>query len=943
MNIRNLVFFDNSGYNLNLEWDGRNKLWAGNIYLPKVSVGLYANTSIYVMEKVGSGENEEYVFPQADESENRISFSWDRTNKFVDEFFMFDFDTEYYAMEDYDTSSLEYTPNNGPDLSTLIVRSFDIYYVTPDKNMSKKALPIHVAFSSPDKYDATTFKRKLVMYYGYSKVAEITYYAETIEEDERLKILTKNLGYALKPEDTTIFKESNIKESYPDYELLNRKRKEILIEGHNIYPYIGSYKAIINAIKFFGYENLNIIEYWRNVDSTSENFGKMFATKKYELNSTSNLYVEGRNIPLPNSSYRKTNNISLVYTINHPTDKLDDFELPIVKEDFNFTMEEVIIKLFALRRKLNSDFMPCSSRIVDIIGEATYFCLAEILNNPCIPKAGVGFGPKRTHHPEIGIFPSDAIFTPNAVRYDGNSDSWYGYDSDSDSDSDFYEGWESLETNNPPALKYNTCTVRITDTRQFKQYAIEKFYETQFGDGPTININTPINNLDGTYIDLVGDTPLNDEDSYSYDDIPVVSFDGENRTEYYRQYLQDIKDCLEDELLYEPHHEDDTVYDENEYYFDMRPSAKIIIENLTLDTVRFGDVLDKFGSEVIDKKFTFGDIDTRFYGYDRIKWSVWFSQEQNDTDIESAGGKRKYEKRDFSFTTGFQDINLFEKIMIELPYVGYYDIVMSFSGEAGDVSYLFKRAVKVEPNSIDIRGFYYDARELPDEMRYDLNSSTDVNEANDEYTKFDSYYDTILRRLKDMTNFALVERVDDESIPVDMRIPYYGTEDSDSEYIIEPGPYRTDCINNAWVTLDNISADITTLEPNVESARYIRNAVDVKPYTWFLLGFNETKISCTVDPVWKLTNITTGESVEHKGKYFTLLLKKEGDYKIDLSFSDINGNKYSISRNIVIVDKNANYSLYKRLKEEIDDINIRNYERSLYEDLIRLEKQDIYY
>ena len=37
---------------------------------------------------------------------------------------------------------------------------------------------------------------------------------------------------------------------------LNEKRKELMMEGSNIYPYIGSYKAIINAIKFFGYENL---------------------------------------------------------------------------------------------------------------------------------------------------------------------------------------------------------------------------------------------------------------------------------------------------------------------------------------------------------------------------------------------------------------------------------------------------------------------------------------------------------------------------------------------------------------------------------------------------------------------------------------------------------------------------------------------------------------
>ena len=36
MNVKNLVFFDNSGYNLNFEWNNSLKLWEGNIYFPKV-------------------------------------------------------------------------------------------------------------------------------------------------------------------------------------------------------------------------------------------------------------------------------------------------------------------------------------------------------------------------------------------------------------------------------------------------------------------------------------------------------------------------------------------------------------------------------------------------------------------------------------------------------------------------------------------------------------------------------------------------------------------------------------------------------------------------------------------------------------------------------------------------------------------------------------------
>ena len=39
----------------------------------------------------------------------------------------------------------------------------------------------------------------------------------------------------------------------------------MLLEYSNIFPYLGSYKALINVIKFFGYQNLRMKEYWLNI------------------------------------------------------------------------------------------------------------------------------------------------------------------------------------------------------------------------------------------------------------------------------------------------------------------------------------------------------------------------------------------------------------------------------------------------------------------------------------------------------------------------------------------------------------------------------------------------------------------------------------------------------------------------------------------------------
>ena len=178
MEISKLHFFDNNGYNLNFDWNS-NGYWEGSIYLPKVSVGLYANTTLYVLEEKDRASSDSfsqnYTFPTGP---GKLVFNWDRLNKFVDEFFMFNFDETYILKE---TSALIYTPNDGPDCNTLIVNRFDEYEIPLDNTPSSKALPIHIAFMANEKYDATTYNRTLVMSYDGSTVARIKFYAETVE------------------------------------------------------------------------------------------------------------------------------------------------------------------------------------------------------------------------------------------------------------------------------------------------------------------------------------------------------------------------------------------------------------------------------------------------------------------------------------------------------------------------------------------------------------------------------------------------------------------------------------------------------------------------------------------------------------------------------------------------------------------------------------------
>ena len=896
MEISKLHFFDNNGYNLNFDWNS-NGYWEGSIYLPKVSVGLYANTTLYVLEEKDRASSDSfsqnYTFPTGP---GKLVFNWDRLNKFVDEFFMFNFDETYILKE---TSALVYTPNDGPDCNTLIVNRFDEYEIPLDNTPSSKALPIHIAFMANEKYDATTYNRTLVMSYDGSTVARIKFYAETVEEDERLKIWNSNLGYNITPEDTMIFYKSDIKEYRPDYQLLNEKRKELMMEGSNIYPFIGSYKAIINAIKFFGYENLNIIEYWRNVNPDDENFGKIYHSSKYSLNHRETLRIGARNIVLPNKDYKKMNALALVYSINKPTGAVDDWELPYVKEQFTYTIEEALIKLFALRKKLDKEFMPGTSRIIDIIGEANYFGIQSLLKI------------SDEQHVEVTTksLPIEFDVTPG---------------------------------------KY----VHITDNEYFTRYINLRYNQTTTEEAQ-------INNLLLSDIGQLNLSEISDE-KYSYNQEPKITISGLNnnqRCDYYKNYYKEV---FEDYTVYKAiQNNDDYMFlnDDYKYYspFSNRFSAKVVLTNTTFNSTTFEDCDLKFGctystldnntlklNDGVYDKLTFGNIDD-YFKPKRLAWYITWSKDQHDEDLRNIGKDKVYTKPEWTGkpnedpmkhlsigADGKADIDTYNQYFVELPYVGYYDVTLEiftntptgndikiktnpedgkrywYDGntnlniEVESQSKTMTKFIKVEPYQIELIGYYYDVRELPDDIKYD-NPEDSV------------MFNFIQDNIRNMTGWAVSERTS-QTNPTDFSMPTYTVDGQ----IINTGPYFNTNIQNEWYLADNLTYEISKLLPLVKYTRYIRSGVDVKPYTWFLLGYEFSKIAGKVNPQWTIINDSTGESSTYIGRYLTMLLKKEGNYTVKLKLEDKNGNIYETTRNIIVVSKSANYHIYQTFKREYD-------------------------
>lgn len=833
MNIENLYFFDKDGYNLNFKRNERYGYWEGMIFLPKVSVGLYANMTIYVLEK----NDEDYFFPIGS---GNITFTWDRLNKFVDEFFMFTFDDEYEMKE---TSALTYTPNDGPDCETLIVNRFDEYDIPLKNERVDIPLPIHIAFSAKENSDATTYNRTLVMSYNGNTIAKIKFYAETVEEDERLKIWNDNLGYNITPEDTIIFDKSDINEYKPDYQLLNEKRKELMMEGSNIYPYIGSYKAIINAIKFFGYENLNIIEYWRNVNPSDENFGKVYHSSKYSLTHKETLRIGARTIKLPNKNYKKMNALALVYNINEPIGEVDEWELPKVRENFRYTIEIALIKLFALRKKLNKEFMPGTSRIIDVIGEASYFGLKGIKKINSTFKSTI-FGDDK--HIDFDILPS----------------------------------------------KY----IHLTDDRYFDKYILENVSDGNDYKNEQINViydiaNKKINEVDGQQVYQSKYHQLTEDikcdlyiDYYNALNVDYIRQEDETHDDEFAQSSAKVV------LSYTPFEVPDYKIYDTKYIEDVICSDKydtldeIVDDSYKLVTGELEKVKDK-KIEKIYKGVIGEEID---FVNDIPSWVIEMSIDQNDEELNNIGVVKAYDRKDFSIEKSGN------RVLVNLPYVGYYDVKLM----VGENTFIKKKCIKVEPYQLELKGFYYDARALPDNLMYDMPDDMD---------KF------ILDKLRDMTAWAVTEKTAGNE-NVDLTMPTY-TSNGEINY---PGPYQWGNISEEWFIPDNLTYGISRLIPDTKYAKYIRNGVDVKPFTWFLLGYEYSKIVGKNNPKWIIINNVTGKNVSYEGRYLTCLLREEGNYTIRLTLEDNNGNKYEINRNIIVVDKDANYNIYQTFKKDYD-------------------------
>ena len=362
----NLRFFNGTDSEIQLVQDA-DGIWTGKVYMPEVSANLYETVNLFVLEDCllnGDAVINKPISP--DGQITTLDFSWEalRSDQSKDVImYGMRMDGGKAYVKELKTQSLELAPFSTID-------SQDAEYLKSINTQLNTALQVNIACSSPNE---GIHKRILQIKANGVVIANIEFYCEVEAEDERLKILLGNLGASLEEEDFMLFKSHDISEMHPDYQLLNQKRRELLLELNNIKPFVGTYKAILNAIDFFGYDKITLKEYWINVDKDSKNFGKLHAIPVPNSSVRGEMTRKLLKFKMPSATQKKTSRFSLVYRLNEPNGTFDQWDFANVDEVFDYTPDEVLIKLYGLKNRLQRDFLPLEAKIVDITGEGDYF------------------------------------------------------------------------------------------------------------------------------------------------------------------------------------------------------------------------------------------------------------------------------------------------------------------------------------------------------------------------------------------------------------------------------------------------------------------------------------------------------------------------------------------------------------------------------------------
>ena len=204
-------------------------------------------------------------------------------------------------------------------------------------------------------------------------IGAIDLQAEAIGEDERYRTLFANFGVPDPIHYQEVFANTTLEEEKTDYVKLNENSKKLFLTYDEIFSYVGTYKALINAINVLGWHDVFFKEWYKEIGKVIPNQGYVAYDMYYKADANANTI---NNVPLEERiSLKKLNWLSMIYRINKELveEAEDQWGFPSTLDVYDYNDEEIIIKLYSLKRWLEKYIIGLNCKIIDVSGEGIYF------------------------------------------------------------------------------------------------------------------------------------------------------------------------------------------------------------------------------------------------------------------------------------------------------------------------------------------------------------------------------------------------------------------------------------------------------------------------------------------------------------------------------------------------------------------------------------------
>lgn len=340
-------------------------IFNADINMEKVSTGLHSVETLYF----GIEKNGNLVKPY--DSQYNIEFITDIKDDNV-QFFTVDTNTdEIYKRHKI---SVDLADENTFDDDYFDMTSEEFDNVVNVEELLTKTPQINICFSSEE--EGVHEQKIYIMLVDRNnednaiKIGEFNVIAETEGEDERFRAMFANFGIPDPIMYPSLFKECDIKEEKTNWEIVNRKSKELFLTYDEIFPYVGTYKALINAVKYLGYNDVYFREWYKDIKK-GINYSKRININ--ENFNDSRPFITYDNILENRMNQKKLNKLSLIYKLNEETNETDEYNIPILRNVYNYSVSEVYLKLKSLKDWLEKNIIALNCRIVEITGEGIVY------------------------------------------------------------------------------------------------------------------------------------------------------------------------------------------------------------------------------------------------------------------------------------------------------------------------------------------------------------------------------------------------------------------------------------------------------------------------------------------------------------------------------------------------------------------------------------------